>query len=130
MLAGVALAQAAVSVLGRSVALDRRLAYDLPVSSGRPEDVRRDSYLMGTALSPPVPMIVLQAVAAIAVARGPAPWAEKLLPRLGRTMVTGYLGEREVRRVLRRDGWDPVESPVAAAGLVLAAAMSVLAPPR
>ena len=43
---------------------------------------------------------------------------------LGALMVPGYLVERYDRAHLRH--WDPVETPVAAAGLGLAAAMAVL----
>jgi hypothetical protein len=41
-------------------------------------------------------------------------------------MIAGYLGERVVQQRLLRGEWDPVETPIAAAGLAGAAAMAVL----
>jgi hypothetical protein len=43
-----------------------------------------------------------------------------------RSMSRGYLGERLVRRRLRRSGWDALESPLVVAGIGLAGAMAVL----
>ncbi len=41
-------------------------------------------------------------------------------------MVAGYLAERHVRDLARPDHWDPLETPVAALGLGLAAAMGAV----
>src|SRR5262249_22701561 len=49
-----------------------------------------------------------------------------LLGGLGAAMVGGYLGEALVRRRLRSGGWDRVETPIAGAGLMLAAAMAAV----
>jgi hypothetical protein len=42
-------------------------------------------------------------------------------------MVAGYLGESLVRMRLRPSNWDRVDSPIAAAGLGLAALMAAVA---
>ena len=120
-LAGLSLASVAVSLVGRSVAIDRGLAYDLPTGSGDASAVRPDSVTRGTALSPPVSMIAVQAVAAAIALVRPSPAAERTLRRIGRTIVLGYAAEREVRRVIRPSNWDGVESPLVLAGLALAA---------
>jgi hypothetical protein len=41
-------------------------------------------------------------------------------------MVAGYLSERLVRRRMLPSGWDVVETPVATAGMSLAAVMALL----
>jgi hypothetical protein len=98
---------------------------------GSPEHVVRDSVLMGTALSAPATMLVTQAVATVLLARGnltrgdTGP-ADRVLGVLGAAMVAGYLGEALVRRRLRPSGFDPLETPLVATGIVLAAAMAGL----
>jgi hypothetical protein len=119
-------AQLAAGLLGQVVALRRRTPYDVPFASGKPEHVGRDSLWMGTAYSAPAPMLAAQAAAIRQLSRGPDDGARRALGALGALMVPGYLMERAGRRRLRPGGFDPVETPLAAAGLVLAAAMAVL----
>lgn len=127
--AAAAALQLGCGVAGMAVALRRRHAYDIPLGRGNPESVARDSVLIGTALSPPVTMLVAQ-VALIAPAARGSERATRGLQALGAAMVGGYLAERLVRRRLRPGSTDPVETPLAAAGLSLAAAMVALGPPR
>jgi len=93
----------------------------------------RDAASMGTALSAPAPMLVAQGVATVrlwrrAPDREPERGCEQIvLGGLGAAMTVGYLGESLVRRRLRPQHWDRVDSPIAATGLVLAVAMAVLA---
>jgi hypothetical protein len=124
-LAGIAAAQLAAGVAGHVIAVRRQLPYDVafPPMAGRPESVARDSLLLGTALSAPVVMLGLQAVATTRLFRGPDRRATRIVTGLGSVMISGYIGERVVRQRLGGD-WDPVESPVAAVGLGLAAAMA------
>jgi hypothetical protein len=119
-------AQLVAGLLGQVVALRRRVPYDLPFVSGTPEHVGRDSLWMGTAYSAPAPMLAAQAAAIRQLTHGPDDGARRALGALGALMVPGYLMERAGRRRLRPGGFDPVETPVALAGLVLAAAMAVL----
>lgn len=81
--------------------------------------------MKGTALSPPVSMIAVQALAATVALMRPSPAAERTLRRIGRTIVLGYAAEREVRRVIQPANWDRVESPLAVAGIVLAALIAL-----
>jgi hypothetical protein len=143
-LAAASAAQLAAGGLGLAVAIRRRHAYDFlfvpffrgPFLRGSPEQVVRDSVLMGTALSAPATMLVTQAVATFHVARGhfarhnltrdDAGPGDRVLGVLGAAMIAGYLGEALVRRRLRPSGFDPLETPLVATGIVLAATMAGL----
>jgi ABC-type Mn2+/Zn2+ transport system permease subunit len=128
-LAVVAGAQLATGISGLAVAVRRKRAYDFLGVHGDPAHVARDAVWMGTALSAPAPMLVAQTWALWRVARrgSRVDRVERaVLGALGAAMVGGYLGESLVRRRLSRAGWDRVESPIAATGLVLAAAMAAL----
>src|SRR3954451_20359135 len=119
-------AQLAAGLAGQLLALRRRTPFDLPFATGQPEHVGRDSLWMGTAYSAPAPMLAAQAAAIRSLARGPGGGARRALGARGALMVPGYLMERSDRRRLRPSGWDAVETPIAVAGLGLAAAMAVL----
>lgn len=127
-LVAVSAAQLAAGLAGLAVALRRRRNYDvwLPVGGlrGSPEHVLRDSVLMGTAYSAPVPMLLAQGWALGRLTAGSDPRAVRVLTTLGAFMVPGFLSERHGRAHLRH--WDPVETPVVVAGTGLAAAMAVL----
>lgn len=137
-------AQLMTQLIGLAVALGRRLPYDVQLVGmrGEPGEIGRDLWDKGTALSAPVTMLGLQTVATTRLALvsgagggsggsllgrlvgGTA--AARALGVLGALNVCGYLGERVVRDRLRPGGWDPVETPVAAVSLSLAAAMGAL----
>jgi hypothetical protein len=123
----VSAAQLSLGVAGLAVALRRKHAYDFLMLHGRPEKVGRDALTMGTALSAPASMLIAQTVAIARLHRGPSRRARITLGTLGAVMITGYLGESLGRRRLRPSQWDPVESPIVAAGLASAAAMAVIA---
>jgi hypothetical protein len=127
-LVAVSAGQLAAGLTGLVVALRRRRNYDvwLPVRGlrGSPEHVVRDSVLMGTAYSAPVPMLLAQGWSLGRLSARPDPRAARDLAVLGSLMVPGYLVERWGRTSLRR--WDPVETPLVATSLGLAAAMAVL----
>jgi hypothetical protein len=125
-LVAVSAVQLAVGVLGQVVALRRRLPYDTPLMSGRAEDVGRDSWTQGTALSAPVVMLAAQAWATARLRAAPRDGARRALGGLGAVMTAGYLLERLDRHRLTRRGFDPVETPIVVAGLAGAAAMGLL----
>lgn len=126
LLVSISSAQLAAGVVGMSLAVRRRRNYDLGFLRGRPEHVARDSLLMGTAYSPPAYMLAVQLWAIRSLAAGPHDGARRLLGMSGAVMAPGYLAERYVRAHLRPRGWDPVETPVVAISMALAAAMAVL----
>lgn len=125
-LVGVSLAQLACGLTGMAVAIRHGHAYDVGFMKGTPARVARDSILTGTALSAPVTMLASQAALTTVVAARGSERAASGLQALGVLMVSGYLAERLVRHRLSRHGWDPFESPLVAAGVGLAVAMSLL----
>lgn len=116
--------QLACGAAGLALALRRHRSYAFLFLRGRPETVARDAAVLGTALSAPGPMLAAQAWAVTTLARRDSLAAEKTLGLLGAAMVVGYLGEELVRQRLTRGGFDAVETPVAAAGLGLAAVLA------
>jgi energy-converting hydrogenase Eha subunit A len=126
VLGTVSAVQLSAGIAGMVLALHRRRAYHLPLLHGHPDNVARDSLVLGTAFSPPVVMIGVQAVATARALRGGHDGTGRVLGALGAAMTAGYLGEQLVRRRLRRSGWDPVESPVVALGITTAAMMAGL----
>jgi hypothetical protein len=126
VLGTVSAVQLSAGIAGMVLALRRRRAYHLPLLHGHPDNVARDSLVLGTAFSPPVAMIGGQAVATARALRGGHDGTGRVLGALGAAMTAGYLGEQLVRRRLRRSGWDPVESPVVALGITTAAMMAGL----
>lgn len=132
-LVAISTAQLIAGVTGCVLAVRRRRNWDLrqpwaPWSflHGTPEHVARDSFLMGTAYSPPVYMLAVQLWAIRRLAAGPDDAARRVLGMSGAAMTPGFLGEKHVRAHLRPGGWDPVETPVVAVSVALAAAMAVL----
>jgi hypothetical protein len=127
-LVAVSAAQLAVQVVANAVAIRRRRHYDfVPLGMrGSPTTVARDSLLMGTSFSAPVVMLAAQVTATAALHRAPNPLAARTLGFLGWAMIGGYLGERMVQRRLIAGDWDPVETPLAAAGLGGAVVMAGL----
>jgi hypothetical protein len=127
-LIAVSAAQLITQIIGLTVAIHRRLPYDVKIVGmrGAPVDVARDAWDKGTALSAPVTMLTLQAVALARLPTGGGTGAPRMLGALGALNVGGYLGERVVRHRLSARGWDPVETPVAGVSLMLATAMAVL----
>lgn len=123
-LAGLSAAQLACGLAGYYVAVNRGYPYDVFWMQGRQDRVVRDSILMGTALSAPVTMLLIQGATTVVIADGPNRGAERALGALGAAMVAGYLGEHLVRRRLTPSGWDRLESPLVIAGIALAAAMA------
>jgi hypothetical protein len=126
LLAVVSAAQLASGLGGMALGIRRRHAFDIPFWQGQQSTVGRDSVLMGTALSAPVVMLAAQAWATADLFRRPDAAAERTLGTLGAAMVAGYLAERLVRQRLAPPGWDAAETPVAAAGICLAAAMAMI----
>jgi hypothetical protein len=122
-------AQLAAGAVGAVVAVRRRRPYDMWLPAGlglrgRPGRVGTDVLWIGTALSPPTPMAAVQAWAVVRLGRRPDPGAARVLGLLGALMTPGILLERSTRELPRRR--DPVETPVVAASLGLAAAMAGL----
>jgi hypothetical protein len=125
VLVAVSSAQLAANVTGQLVALRTRRPFDTALGmKGQPDRVGRDSWLNGTALSPPVYLLATEAVLTLRLAARPGRRTTRALGLFGVAMVGGYLIEREVRGGLT--GWDPVVTPVAGAGITFALGMAML----
>ena len=122
--------QLAAGLVGQVVALRRRRHYDVPFMTGSPDHVGRDSWWFGTAISAPSYMLAAQAWGIARLLRDPADdRARQVLRLLGTGMVGGYLSERLCRRRLTPAGFDPVETPIVAAGFGGTVAMALLSRP-
>lgn len=126
LVVGVSLTQLACGVMGMVLAIRRGHAYDVSFMKGTPQAVTKDSILLGTALSAPVTMLAAQVVLTGIVALRDSRRAARGLGILGGFMTAGYLAERHVRHRLRPDGWDPLETPLVALSMGLAAAMALV----
>lgn len=111
------------------VALREHRSFDIALLGwhGRPERVARDSWLLGTALSPPVVMLSIQAAATVRLGAGPSRTATLVLGLLGATMACAALLESEVRGALSPAAWDRTTTPIAAGGFTLGVSMAALA---
>lgn len=118
--------QLAVGLAGAVTAVRRGHSYDLLWFHGNPARVAAEALMLGTALSAPGPMLLSQATCTVVVAAHPDRRAAAGLQILGTMMVGGYLVERLGQRRLRPGGWEPLETPLVAAGAGLAAVMAVL----
>ena len=122
--------QLAAGLVGQVVALRRRRHYDVPFMTGSPDHVGRDSWWFGTAISAPSYMLASQAWGIARLLRDPADdRARQVLRLLGTGMIGGYLSERLCRHRLTPAGFDPVETPIVAAGFGGTLAMALLSRP-
>ena len=126
-LVAVSTVQLAAQLAGHVVALRRRRHFDVPFMTGSPEHLVRDWLWFGTAYSAPPYLVGPQVWALARLLRGPDDRARWVLRWLGTGMTAGYLSERCVRLRVRPRGFDPVETPVVAAGWGGAVALAVLA---
>ena len=126
VLVAVSGAQLAAGVAGQFVALRDRRSFDIALLGwrGQRERVARDSWLIGTALSPPVVMLSIQAAATVRLVAGSSRTATRILGSLGATMACACLLEQEVRGALFPTGWNSTTTPIAAASFMLALAMA------
>jgi hypothetical protein len=122
-------AHLAVAIASMTVALSRSSPFHLPFWRGDPHLVLRDSFLMGTALSEPVVMMLAEAAAIAALIRGPSRNASAVLGWLGAANLPGYALEQQVRSRLRPGSWDAIESLLIVGGVKLSCAMVIVARP-
>lgn len=120
-------AQLVAGLAGQRVAVRQGRIFDIAFIGwrGQPERVAHDSWLIGTALSAPVTMLALQAVATARLLGSPSRAAARTLGVLGAAMSCGYLVEKEFRTAMTPTGLDPVTTPIAATGFGLAVVMAV-----
>jgi hypothetical protein len=123
------LATAVLAGAAAAVSVSRDLPADFglgPVSvRGHRGRVLRDFLgWRGTAIAPPLPLIL--GIAGLSVAARRRPTAARLLGAVGAAAVVGYAGEPRAREVLAPSGADAVETPLVGACLAGCAALAVL----
>ncbi|MFI7481548.1 hypothetical protein ACH9EU_03940 [Kocuria sp. M1R5S2] len=121
-LALVSAVQLGLGLAGLRKALRERTAYDVGFLRGSREHLGRDAVLMGTNLSAPGIMLVLQGVCTARLLARPDPRAARTLGVLGLLMAAGYAAERSVRQAWR--GGDRRTARLTAAATVLAVKMA------
>jgi hypothetical protein len=131
LLVVISAAQLAAGIAGQVVAIREGRSFDItPLGwHGQPDQVARDSWLVGTGLSAPVVMLSIQAAATVRLGAGPSRTAWRILRSLGAVMVCGYLIENEFRGALSPARWNPTTTPIAATGFSLALAMAASGQP-
>lgn len=120
--------QLAAGVAGHVLAVREQRAFDIAILrwKGRRDRVAHDTLLLGTGVSPPVFIFVVQALATAVLATRASRAAARTLGFLGAAMSLGYLVEREFRAVLANPRAHPTLAVVAAAGFGLSTVMAAL----
>jgi prolipoprotein diacylglyceryltransferase len=98
----VAAGELAIQLVQARKAIREGIAYDLPFDKGKPENVARDMWTMGSGISAPWPTLATHAALTGMLLVKPRPWLRRALGVLGVVYVVGYLGERVVRESFRR----------------------------
>lgn len=117
-------AQLALGLAGLRKAVRDRTCYDIGFMRGSPDTLHRDLWVLGTNLSAPVVMLILQAAATAALRTRHHRRAARTLGVLGTIMTVGYPAERSVRLAWRR--WESPAAPLTATATALAMGMAVL----
>jgi hypothetical protein len=113
-----------IQVAGARKAIRDNVPYELPFKQGKPEDVARDMWIMGSGLSAPWPLLGAHAAGTVLLLARPRPWLRRPVGVLGAAYVVGILGERATRESFRHPGRKA--TPRIAFTLALAAAMALL----
>jgi hypothetical protein len=124
VLALVSLVQMIVQLAGARKAIRDRIPYDVPFGQGKPENVARDMWNMGSGLAAPWPILASQAAGTVLLLGRPRPWLRRAVGWLGAVYVLGILWERITLESFRHP--DRETTPLIASGLVLSVAMAWL----
>lgn len=123
-LASVSLLELIVQLAGARRALRDRIAYELPFMHGKPENVGRDVWTIGSRFSAPAPMLAAHATGIVLLLARPRPWVRRALGCLGAAYVPGILLERVTRESFRHP--DRETTPLIASALSFSVAMALL----
>ena len=124
VLASISLAQLILQLLGARKAIHDHIAYDIPFGQGKPDDVTRDMWTMGSGLSAPWHTLAVHTAATVLLLARPRPWVRSTIGCMGAVYVLGILWERITRESFRHP--DTETTPLIASGLALSVAMAVL----
>ena len=101
LLGAVSAVQLGLGLVGLRQALRDGTEYDLGFMRGSPATIKRDLWFMGTNLSAPAWMLLVQALATVLLMTRHRSSAAKTLGILGVMMSLGYPAEKSVRRAWR-----------------------------
>jgi hypothetical protein len=124
VLASVSVAQLIVQFIGARKAIRNHIPYDIPFGQGKPDDVARDMWTMGSGLSAPWHTLAVHAAATVLLLARPRPWVRQAVGWMGAVYVFGILWERITRESFRHA--DTETTPLIASGLALSIAMALL----
>jgi hypothetical protein len=127
VLASVSLVQLILQLIGARKAIRDGIPYDTPIGRGRPEDVARDMWGMGSGLSAPWHTLAAHAAGTALLIARPRPWVRRAVGWLGALYILGILWERITRESFRHPNRET--TPLIASGLALSVAMALLGLP-
>jgi hypothetical protein len=124
VLASVSLVQLILQLIGARKAIMDGIPYDTAIGRGRPEDVARDMWGMGSGLAAPWHTLAVHAAGTALLIARPRPWVRRAVGWLGALYIFGISWERITREKFRHP--DRETTPLIASGLVLSVAMALL----
>lgn len=123
VLALVSLIQLILQLIGARKAIRDGIPYDTPIGRGKPENVARDMWGMGSGLAAPWHTLAVHAAATALLIARPRPWVRRAGGWLGAVYIFGILWERISWESFRHPDR---ETPLIASGLALSVAMALL----
>jgi hypothetical protein len=123
-LGGVSAVQLGIQLVLARKAIRERIPYELPFAVGKPENVARDMWTLGSGLSAPWPTLAAHGVFTVMLFAKPRPWLKRALGCLGLVYVVGSLGERGIRAYFRQPNGSA--TLLTALSILLAMLMGVL----
>lgn len=123
-LGAVSAVQLAIQVVQARKAIREHIPYDLPFAHGKPENVARDMWTMGSGTSAPWPTLAAHGVFTVMLFAKPRAWLQRALGWFGAVYVVGSLAERGVRESFRQPNLK--RTPLNAISTALAIVMVVL----
>ncbi|MCP8999149.1 hypothetical protein NFC73_05270 [Pseudarthrobacter sp. RMG13] len=124
VLAAVSLIELILQLIGARKAIRDGIPYDAPIGRGKPEDVARDMWAMGSGLSAPWHTLAAHAAGTALLIARPRPWVRRAVGVLGALYILGISWERITRESFRHP--DRETTPLIASGLALSVAMALL----
>jgi uncharacterized membrane protein len=124
VLASVSFVQLIVQLVSARKAIRDRIPYDIPFGQGKPENVARDMWGMGSGLAAPWHTLAVHAAGVVLLLARPQRWVRRAVGWLGALYILGILWERITLESFRHPNRET--TPLIASGLVLSVAMAVL----
>ncbi|UEL29496.1 hypothetical protein [Pseudarthrobacter sp. L1SW] len=123
-LVSVSLAELLVQLLAARRAIRDRIPYDTPFMNGKPENVARDMWTVGSGLSAPWPVLAAHAAGTVLLMVRPRQGLKRAMGWLGSVYILGILWEHASRESFQHP--DRETTPLITGGLFLSAVMATL----